>query len=341
MSSVRTTTRSGTKRKRATDDKLVKKVKPDDRKIKDFFLTNGTIVAATAKRVRQEENESDNRIPLFSDQCPVHIGCSGYSYRGWHSNNYYPPKHGAKKEFQYYSKEFDSVEINSTFYNIPADSVFVDWSKRVPRPSFRYIIKVNKYFTHMKLLNQDDEFISRWNDFYRKCQLLGSSLGPILFQLPPRFKYTNATLAQLNRLETVLPKTAQFVFEFRNTSWFTDEVYQVLRKNNWCLCVVDCYGGWCGDLANGMTPRDPDVHLTCDWALYYRFHGKTGQYMGSYGKNSMKNYAQIATKHLDTHPNLQLYFYFNNTDNEHPPSAIKDSRHLADAFKELDIIATD
>ncbi|CAF1050886.1 unnamed protein product [Adineta steineri] len=291
----------------------------------------------------QSNPPKDSRPQLFSSNCPILCGTSGYSYRRWHTGptnqNYYPDKN----EFDYYSTEFNTVEVNSTFYNIPPESTFKGWAKKAPRPSFLYTVKANKFFTHMKKLNIDEMWIERWETFWNKCKLLQSHLGPVLFQFPPSFKNTSTTISRFDDLAKVLPQDSKFAFEFRDRSWFCDEVYLIMKKYNWCLCVIHCENSkdWCGNMPNGTLPVDIDDHKTCDWGVYYRFHGSTGQYSGVYGEKRMRQLAENITNHFlkhTTNNSLQFFFYFNNTDSHSPPAAIQDCRYLAQAFKDLKIM---
>ncbi|CAF1105326.1 unnamed protein product [Rotaria sordida] len=291
----------------------------------------------------ERKNEQDLRPRLFSLNSLIRCGTSGYSYKSWHMGptyqNYYPDKN----EFDYYCGEFDTVEINSTFYHIPLDSAFKTWANKVPRSSFLYTIKANKFFTHMKKLNIDEIWIDRWEQFWNKCLLLQSHLGPILFQFPPGFKKTPMTISRFHDLAKVLSQHGKFAFEFRDSSWFCNEIYQIMKKYNWCLCVIDCENSkkWCGDLPKGTIPSNINDHKTCDWGVYYRFHGPKGQYRGVYGEKRMREIAENTTKYFLNNTNdnsIQLFFYFNNTDSDSPPAAIQDCRYLVQAFKDLKIM---
>ncbi|CAF0876435.1 unnamed protein product [Adineta ricciae] len=291
----------------------------------------------------QLKAEQDIRPKLFSTNCPVRCGTSGYSYKRWHmgprNQNYYPDKN----EFDYYCGEFDTVEINSTFYNVPPDSTFKSWVRKAPRSSFLYTIKANKFFTHLKKLTIDEVWIERWEAFWKKCQLLQSHLGPVLFQFSPGFKKNETTIARFEQLAKILPESGRFAFEFRDKSWFCEETYHLMKKYNWCLCVITCENSnnWCGNMPSGTLPADIDDHKTCDWGVYYRFHGSIGQYSGVYGEDRMRQLAETTTKHFfenSISKSLELFFYFNNTDSHSPPGAIQDCRFLAQAFKNLDIM---
>ncbi|CAF5127300.1 unnamed protein product [Rotaria sp. Silwood1] len=213
----------------------------------------------------------------------------------------------------------------------------------------------------MKKLNIDEVWIDRWEQFWNKCLLLQSHLGPLLLQFPPGFKKTLTTTSRFHDLAKVLPQHGKFAFEFRDSSWFCDEIYEVMKKYNWCLCVIDCENSkkWCGDLPNGTLPINIDDHKTCDWGVYYRkfynvnknqrndlnnrigFHGPTGQYAGVYGEKRMRQIAESTTKYFLNNNNqnsIQLFFYFNNTDSDSPPAAIQDCRYLVQAFKDLKIM---
>ena len=114
-----------------------------------------------------------------------------------------------------------AVELNNPFYRVPSDETFHHWVERALsiRPGLRYVVKANRYFTHLKQMNVDDNFKTRWADFWRKCELLGPCLGPVLFQFHHRFRFTPANIAKLKNFaahSAVVSPTAKIVIEFRD-----------------------------------------------------------------------------------------------------------------------------
>ncbi|KAK9798607.1 hypothetical protein WJX73_008338 [Symbiochloris irregularis] len=222
-----------------------------------------------------------------------------------------------------YVQAFDTLELNTTFYNIPRDSMWRGWRKKAPRESFQYVVKVNDYFTHTKRLNIDADWIKEWQSFWEKCQLLRPYLGPILFQFPPSFKIGTkrnalAKLNALQQLSQVLDPDQHFVFEFRHTSWYCPEVYAVLAENDWCLANIHVIAGvsmdgesWIRELPDGPWPRTEAETPPCSWGFYRRLHGTEGQYAGAYGDAILRGYLDTACTHAVQ--GRTAYIAFNNT----------------------------
>ena len=218
------------------------------------------------------------------------IGCSGYLYPHWRDGVFYPKGLLQRNEFVYYSQIFNTVELNSTFYHQPKETVWLAWQKKAPS-DFVYAVKMNRFFTHIKRLNDPQE---AWDQFYIGAKILGEHLGPILFQLPPSF---TKNLKKLEELSLVLPKNLHFAFEFRHLSWFDEEVYDFLKKANWALVVA----------SHPSLPFIPKI--TADFA-YFRFHGKEALYSSLYSDEELKNFAEIMVGWLKE--GKDIYAYFNN-----------------------------
>ena len=114
----------------------------------------------------------------------IHIGTSGWHYDHWQGPFY--PEHLAKSDFlAFYQKHFQTVEINNSFYHLPAEKTLREWRDKVP-PGFVFAVKGSRYITHMKKLKEPQQSVQRFLD---RVQILGDRLGPILFQLPPRWHF--------------------------------------------------------------------------------------------------------------------------------------------------------
>ncbi len=161
----------------------------------------------------------------------LYVGTSGYSYKEW-KGSFYPEKLPAKEMLSYYASRLPAVEINNTFYRLPQMSVLENWKEQVPE-GFRFSVKASQKITHFKRLKDVADETKYLLD---TAAALGDRLGPILFQLPPSMK------KDLSRLETFLkdvPLGTQAVFEFRQPTWFDDDVIQILSSKNHALCVSD------------------------------------------------------------------------------------------------------
>jgi uncharacterized protein YecE (DUF72 family) len=174
------------------------------------------------------------------------IGTSGYSFDEW-KGYFYPEKLPAKDMLHFYAERLDTVEINNTFYRMPTEALLQGWLDQVPE-AFRFAIKSPQRITHMRRLNDCADSVTR---LVEVITLLGPRLGPLLYQLPPNFK---RDLPRLQRFLAEMPRPAKVAFEFRNKSWFDDEVFATLREHKVALVVSD----------TGEEPVAPLVPTT-DW----------------------------------------------------------------------------
>ncbi len=158
-------------------------------------------------------------------------GTSGFSYSEW-KGIFYPTATKAKDMLAYYAGCLHSVEINNTFYRMPQPSFLEGWKAQVP-DGFRFILKAPRRITHSEKLGTSEASLAQ---LIATARVLGRSLGPILFQLPPTLQ---KDLSVLTRFLGWLPNEQQAAFEFRHPSWFSDDVYSVLRANNAALCGGD------------------------------------------------------------------------------------------------------
>jgi len=154
------------------------------------------------------------------------VGCSGWSYKDW-AGPFYPKEAPAKDYLSLYSKAFDCVEIDSSFYRIPSPSMVAQW-KSVTPPGFTFSPKLTKKITHD---NKLENFESTLLYFYSVVSKLGDKLGPIVVQLPPSIKVEKHKAVMENFVSSLEPKFRHAI-EFRHKSWFTPETYKLLEKNN-------------------------------------------------------------------------------------------------------------
>lgn len=169
---------------------------------------------------------------IKDDNQKVRVGCSGWSYEDW-VGPFYPKQAKPKDYLQLYSSVFDAVEIDSSFYRIPNPSMVSQWSKNTPE-GFVFCPKFPKKVTHdFKLQNAG----SSVNYFYRSLASLDKKLGPIVVQLPPSFKYEKGFPVLENFITSDMKTNAfRHAVEFRHKSWFRDEAYSLLEKNNVSFC---------------------------------------------------------------------------------------------------------
>jgi uncharacterized protein YecE (DUF72 family) len=162
-------------------------------------------------------------------------GTSGFSYKEW-LGKFYPGKHPADGMLRYYAAHFATVEINNTFYRMPAEAMLANWAEQVPA-EFAFTLKAPRRITHELRLKECETHVA---EFLRRAQVLGGKLGPLLFQLPPFLK---KDLPRLQDFLALLPAGQAAAFEFRNDSWRDEEVYAALRAKGAMLCYTDTEQG--------------------------------------------------------------------------------------------------
>ncbi|HBG26226.1 MAG: hypothetical protein A2Y10_08865 [Planctomycetes bacterium GWF2_41_51] len=218
----------------------------------------------------------------------IRIGTSGWYYNHWHGR-FYPEDLPKSKWFKYYTENFDTVELNNSYYRFPTDSAVKKWYDSCP-DNFIYAVKANRYITHLKKLRNVER---QTNDFLNTISALKEKLGPILFQLPPSFK---KDLEVLKDFLPLLKKQKQCVFEFRNNSWYDDDCFSLLDDFGAAFCVYD--------MGESQTPRVITGNM-----IYIRFHGTSGKYSGSYPDKMLKEWAAWIEKNKKE---KSCYVYFNN-----------------------------
>jgi uncharacterized protein YecE (DUF72 family) len=161
----------------------------------------------------------------------IRVGTSGYSYKEW-KGTFYPDDLRAAKMLPFYGERFDSVEINNTFYRMPDAKMVAKWGEQVPN-GFTFVLKAPQRITHQKrLVGAGDDL----RQLFEAGEVLGSKLGPVLFQLPP---FSRKDALKLREFVAILPPDRRVAFEFRHDSWFDDEIYAILRERDIALCAAD------------------------------------------------------------------------------------------------------
>ena len=240
----------------------------------------------------------------------IRIGCSGWSYKHWRGL-FYPEGLPQKRWFERYAEEFDTVEINASFYRVPLESTFEGWREKAP-PGFRYAIKVNRFITHLKKLLECAEETDR---FIALARPLGPALGPLLYQLPPSL---HQDLERLDAFLTRLPADLEQVVEFRHKSWYDDNVLALLDRHNVGFVAHDLRGLVSPRWASGRT-------------AYVRFHGTGGKYWGRYSEEELRQWADWLFG--QTRSGKSCWCYFNNDIHGH---AIEDARALKTMVREME-----
>jgi uncharacterized protein YecE (DUF72 family) len=222
----------------------------------------------------------------------IHVGTSGYSYKHW-IGRYYPEDLKPSEWLKFYLQDFDTVELNNTFYQLPSEETFDNWRKSTPG-DFLFAVKGSRFITHMIKLKDAQRGLT---NFMPRAERLRRKLGPVLWQLPPGWK---VNVERLEEFLSLLPRQHRYTFELRNQTWMTEDVYAVLRKYNAAFCIYE--------LAGYQSP----LEITADWT-YVRLHGPTAfKYQGSYSDRQLAAWAEQIRKWSRTMK--AIYVYFDNDD---------------------------
>jgi uncharacterized protein YecE (DUF72 family) len=231
----------------------------------------------------------------------IHVGTSGWQYRDWRGR-FYPRELPQRRWLEHYAARFSTVEVNNTFYRLPEAEVFEDWRERTPA-GFVVTIKASRYLTHLKRLRDPKEPLER---LLMRARKLGPRLGPVLYQMPPRFP---VDVGLLQEFLSGLPKEPRSAFEFRDPSWRTDEVLELIDE-----------AGAAWVLADRPSARVEPI-VTGGWT-YIRFHQGT-QTGPDYRPEKLRRWAD----RIAEMPVEDGYVYFNN---DQGGAAIRDALRFRD-----------
>jgi uncharacterized protein YecE (DUF72 family) len=229
----------------------------------------------------------------------VRIGCSGWAYREWRGA-FYPEKLPQRRWLAHYATVFETVEVNSTFYRLPSVETVKAWIEQTP-PEFRFAVKASRYITHVKRLNSPEKYVERFLAGLEPITAAGK-LEAILWQLPPSFRRNDERIAAA--LEVILARApGRHAIELRHPSWFTKDVYALLRARDVALTIAD-------DAEFPFQERE----LTADWT-YIRFH-RGGR--GTGGKYSKADLTAWRRRIAAWRTRTEVIAYFNNDSDSLP-----------------------
>ncbi len=248
----------------------------------------------------------EHPLPRIEAELPwLNVGCSGWFYWDWRGK-FYPAQMPTGQWFQHYADNFDTVEINASFYAWPTVAGVRAWLRPVAERPFVFTVKISELITHVKRFEECKGLIA---DFGYVADLLGPHMGCLLFQLPPSFHYERG---KLDLILAQLEPGRRNVVEFRHASWWNDEVYAAFRDSGTIFCA--CSG-----------PDLPDDMVKTADEVYVRFHGTEKWYNHLYPESEMIDWAQrIADSGAK-----RVWAYFNNDYHTH---AITNARQLLSAL---------
>ena len=219
------------------------------------------------------------------------IGTSGWSYEHW-VNVFYPQDLKPNEWLSFYSKHFNTVEINMTFYRIPFDNMIKGWINKTPE-NFIFSIKAPRFITHKKRLNDIEEPMQK---LYTMAEKFRNKVQCILFQFPPSFHNTPENIQKIEKLLKLINPDYKHAFEFRHSSWW---------QNEFCL-LINKKAGFC--TVNGLNMPE-DLMVTADF-LYVRFHGE--RYNTMYSDEFLSKFALQIKKTVQEYGIKKVFVYFNN-----------------------------
>lgn len=237
----------------------------------------------------------------------LYIGCSGFYNNDWKGSLY--PEDAKSKDFlTLYAREFNCVEINSTFYRKPTAKTLIKWTDETP-DHFRFFIKIPKMISHEKRMKECKEEIQAFCEHIHSH--LKEKLSGFLYQFPPSFRKSQENIDYIiNNIDHQYLN----VIEFRHESWWDVKIFSMLKENN----IVFSGVSFPGNLPEDVIINHHDI-------LYYRLHGKPVLYKSEYSHEFLENLAEAITKSQH-----KAFIFFNNT---WGTSAIKNAVFLKDILK--------
>jgi uncharacterized protein YecE (DUF72 family) len=241
----------------------------------------------------------------------IHIGTSGWSYKHWRGL-FYPEKLPARRWLEHYSQQFDSTEINGSFYKLPTPETVVAWKEQAG-DGFTFCPKMSRFLTHMKKLREPEEPLQR---FFGIFDPLLEAMGPVLIQLPPQLKFNPAVTEHFYSLLSGTYGDHRFAIEVRDEAWLSGESLQLMDRHGLSLVI-----------SHSSVPFPYLEHITGK-EVYIRFHGPAELYASSYSNQMLSQYAAKILEWSSDGRNV--WIYFNNDIHGFAPV---DAKRLKDLLK--------
>lgn len=239
----------------------------------------------------------------------VRVGTSGWSYPHWRGR-FYPEGLPTDEWLGWYAGRFDTVEINNSFYHLPEKKTFASWRAATPA-DFVFSVKASRYITHMKKLRDTERAVST---LLSRAEVLAEKLGPVLFQLPPRWRCNHGRLEEF--LDS-LPKGFRYAFELRDPTWHNQRTFELLEEYGAAHCVYQM-----GPDASPRRASGPFV--------YIRLHGPSPGYKGSYDGRTLRGWADTIGNWLAEGRGAYLFF-----DNDEAGYAAQDASRVKEMLRKV------
>jgi uncharacterized protein YecE (DUF72 family) len=238
----------------------------------------------------------------------IHIGTSGWSYPSWRGP-FFPKEVMVKHHLAYYATQFETAELNGVFYRTPSFGAVRGWRDQTP-DGFIFAWKASKFITHWKRLS--NRSVNSLALIEERLDILADKAGPVLFQLPPRFEANAERLSSFLRL---LAPGRRYAFEFRHTSWYSKEIFAILRKADCSLCISDHH-------------HAPAPWIATASFVYVRGHGPGGKYHSHYSDKELHDWAKRISGWAKRGRDVYVYF-----DNDQKSAAPADALRLGTMLK--------
>lgn len=205
----------------------------------------------------------------------IYIGTSGWSYKDW-KGIFYDEKLKSSDYLAFYSKSFNTTEINTSFYHLPLVKTIEGWISKVPG-GFKFCPKISRYITHIKRLREPEEPLER---FFTIFEPMKKMMGPVLIQLPPSLKFDLNIAKYFFEVLKENYTGYNFALEARHASWFEKESIDLLSKYEIAFVISN---------SNNLFPY---AEFTTAKNVYLRFHGPKELFASLYTKKAMNDYAR-------------------------------------------------
>jgi uncharacterized protein YecE (DUF72 family) len=246
-----------------------------------------------------------------------HIGTMGWSYNFW-KDNFYPKNLSASEFLGYYSKQFDTVEVDNTFYRIPRKQTVLEWKDQTSE-NFLFSLKFPRIITHVKMLKNCQE---ETKVFLERVEFLGEKLGPLLLQFPSSFG--NEQVSTLREFLKNVPKKHRYVVEVRNKKLLNDSLFSILKEYDVVLAWV-------------QSPYMPIITEMTSNSVYVRWEGDRKKINGTLGKieldrtGDIKLWADKLKQFWDR--KIEVFGYFSKYYSGYPPSDVHEFLKIAKTKK--------
>ncbi len=269
------------------------------------------------------DTKEKNKSEIRNLKSEIHIGCQGWNYDDWTTKVdgetvFYPRGTKSSEMLETYGKIFNTIEVDSTFYAIPASSAVENWYRKTPE-NFTFSLKLPQEITHEHFL-QSTAF-EVMDEFCERILLLKEKLAVVLVQLPPQFEASKNNAQSLRDFLARLPREIRFAIEFRNREWLIDWTFEELKENSVALCLVE--GKWI--LREMMF--EATAKKTADFS-YIRFMGERD--LTSFDKIYRVQDAnlQMWKSEIGQIKANDVFIYFSNFYEGHAPASVNKLKEL-------------